>query len=400
MDPFLKQVSLIPLNDEERLRKLYKYEILDTPADKTFDKIAILAAQIFDTPSAFVSFVDQDRVFFKAKVGTVANLPELPEATMATLAVLSADTTVFTDIHQEPALKDTPLVVPDNVVRFYAGAPIKTLDGHLLGTVSVVDAVPRAATEKQLEMLKNLSEIIIDELELRQTTRNIVRVQTDLMNIAVHDIKNPLTAISLYAKLIEQKSTEEAVKAMAGKITNASKRILDDLNELLNLARIDNGVMMLNFEEVEPSSLIEKVVNNLQVMAEQKQQKILLKLNCKSQARLDKGRIGEVFENLLSNAIKYSHPNTWITICSEETDGNLIVEFSDQGQGLTDDDMQKLFTKFARLSATPTNKEISNGLGLSIAKILVELHNGKIWAESKGKNMGASFFVSLPLLQK
>ena len=100
MDTFLKQVSLIPLNDEERLRKLYKYEILDTPADKTFDKIATLAAQIFDTPSAFVSFVDQDRVFFKAKVGSVAGLPELPEATMATLAVLSANTTVFTDIHQ------------------------------------------------------------------------------------------------------------------------------------------------------------------------------------------------------------------------------------------------------------------------------------------------------------
>jgi hypothetical protein len=63
MEPFFKQVSLIPLNDEERLRKLYKYEILDTPADKTFDKIAILAAQIFDTPSAFVSFVDHDRFF-------------------------------------------------------------------------------------------------------------------------------------------------------------------------------------------------------------------------------------------------------------------------------------------------------------------------------------------------
>ncbi|MEO7213576.1 HAMP domain-containing sensor histidine kinase [Mucilaginibacter sp.] len=400
MDPFLKQVSLIPLNDEERLRKLYKYEILDTPADKTFDKIAILAAQVFDTPSAFVSFVDQDRVFFKAKIGTVAGLSELPEATIATLAVLSADTTVFSDIHQEPMLKNTPLVVPDNVVRFYAGAPIKTLDGHLLGTVSVVDAVPHVATKKQLEMLKNLSEIIIDELELRQTTRNIVRVQTDLMNIAVHDIKNPLTAISLYAKLIEQKSTEEPVKIMATKITSASKRILEDLNELLSLAKIDNGVMMLHFEEVSTIELINKAVGELQILANQKRQKITLQLNCLKTARFDKHRIQEVFENLLSNAIKYAYTDSEITICSEEKDGNLIVEFRDQGQGLTDEDMQKLFTKFARLSAIPTNKETSNGLGLSIAKILVELHNGKIWAESQGKNLGCSFFVSLPLLQK
>ncbi|MDB5062764.1 MAG: hypothetical protein JWP67_2607 [Mucilaginibacter sp.] len=399
MEPFFKQVSLIPLNDEERLRKLYKYEILDTPADKTFDKIAILAAQIFDTPSAFVSFVDHDRVFFKAKISTVDELDELPEETIATLAVLSADTTVFSDIHDVPHLQNTPLAVPDNIVRFYAGAPIKTLDGYHLGTVSVIDAIPRTATDKQLEMLKGLSEIIIDELELRQTTRNIVRVQTDLMNIAVHDIKNPLTAISLYSTLIDQRSTDEPIKAMAGKISSATKRILTDLENLLAHAKTDNSVMMLEFEEVDTAKLITKVANNLQVLANQKNQKILLQLNCLKTAQFDKSRILEVFENLLSNAIKYSDKNTNINVHSYEKDDNLVVEFNDQGQGLTDDDMLKLFTKFARLSAIPTNKETSNGLGLSIAKILVELHNGKIWAESKGKNRGASFFVSLPLKQ-
>jgi signal transduction histidine kinase len=186
---------------------------------------------------------------------------------------------------------------------------------------------------------------------------------------------------------------------MAGKISNATKRILTDLENLLAHAKTDNGVMMLEFEEVDTAKLITKVVNNLQVLANQKNQKILLQLNCLKTAQFDKSRILEVFENLLSNAIKYSDKNTNINVHSYEKDDNLVVEFNDQGQGLTDDDMLKLFTKFARLSAVPTNKETSNGLGLSIAKILVELHNGKIWAESKGKNMGASFFVSLPLKQ-
>jgi signal transduction histidine kinase len=149
-----------------------------------------------------------------------------------------------------------------SVSVFTPERPLKRPTGYLLGTVSVVDAVPRVATEKQLEMLKNLSEIIIDELELRQTTRNIVRVQTDLMNIAVHDIKNPLTAISLYAKLIGQKSTEEhRSKPWRSKITNASQRILEDLNELLSLAKIDNGAMMLHFEEVSTVELINKAVS-------------------------------------------------------------------------------------------------------------------------------------------
>lgn len=396
MDPFFKQVSLIPLNDEERLRKLYKYEILDTPADKTFDKIAILAAQIFDTPTAFVSFVDRDRVFFKAKITTDDGV-EVPEEAVANLVTLNEDTVAFTDIQLHPKLKDSPLATADNQVRFYAGAPIKTPDGHLLGTISVVDAVPRVVTQKQLDMLSNLSDIIIDELELRQTTRNIVRVQTDLMNIAVHDIKNPLTAISLYAKLIDQRSAEVPVQEMAIRINKASQRILNDLNELLSHAQIDNGTMMLKFEETDSTALIQKVVHNLQVLADHKQQRILVNLNCTKPAKIDSGRIQEVFENLLSNAIKYAHTGTQITVSSAEVEGNLVVAFTDEGQGLNDADMQKLFVKFARLSATPTNKETSNGLGLSIAKILVELHNGRIWAESKGKGHGSTFFVSLPL---
>ncbi|AMR33806.1 hypothetical protein A0256_21380 [Mucilaginibacter sp. PAMC 26640] len=249
-------------------------------------------------------------------------------------------------------------------------------------------------------MLRNLSEIIVDELELRQTTRNTVRVQTDLMNIAVHDIKNPLTAISLYAGLISQKTTQEPIKNMAEKIANATKRIMQDLSDLLSNAKSENDGILLKFELSDPTILLKKVVSNLQVLADQKQQKILLQLNCLTLVKYDNGRMLEVFENLLSNAIKYAHPESSITVCSNEIDGNLVVEFRDQGQGLTPTDMQKLFTKFARLSASPTNKETSNGLGLSIAKILVELHNGKIWAESKGKDQGSSFFVSLPINQK
>jgi signal transduction histidine kinase len=105
----------------------------------------------------------------------------------------------------------------------------------------------------------------------------------------------------------------------------------------------------------------------------------------------------EVFENLLSNAIKYSYPNTTITIAVNRSGQQAVVSFQDQGQGLSEEDMQKLFTKFARLSSTPTGKERSNGLGLAIVKTLIELQGGKVWATSAGKDKGATFFVSLPL---
>lgn len=105
----------------------------------------------------------------------------------------------------------------------------------------------------------------------------------------------------------------------------------------------------------------------------------------------------EVFENLLSNAIKYSYPDSEITVAALEQENYAVVEFRDQGQGLSDSDMKNLFRKFTKLSAVPTGKERSNGLGLSIVKTLVELQKGKVWASSPGKNKGSSFFVAIPL---
>ncbi len=108
-------------------------------------------------------------------------------------------------------------------------------------------------------------------------------------------------------------------------------------------------------------------------------------------------RLQEAFENLLSNALKYANSNTEVLIQVSTINNELIVEFKDQGQGLLPEDMDKLFIKFSRLSAIPTGKEHSNGLGLSIVKMLVELHQGRVWAESEGKNKGASFFIGLPI---
>ena len=100
--------------------------------------------------------------------------------------------------------------------------------------------------------------------------------------------------------------------------------------------------------------------------------------------------------NLLSNAIKYSYHNTTIKVTAREAGNYVHIEVKDEGQGLNFSDMQKLFTKFAKLSSTPTGKETSNGLGLSISKSFIELHNGNIYAMSPGKDKGTTFIVSIP----
>lgn len=398
MPTYQKPASIIPKNDKERLKKLHGYEILDTPSEDAFDKIAKLAAQIFDTPSAFVTFVDQDRVFFKANISTLEGSEVLRQDSLCSLAILEEQITVFNDTHQVPDLLESPHVSCEGGIRFYAGAPLRTTEGYRLGTICVTDALPRQASQKQLEMLETLSSVVIDELEHRLAARKAIRAQTDLMNMAVHDLKNPAANISLLADIMMKKAEDNGfIHEMSAKIKDCVEDMTNKLSSLLELSQMEEDGFLLNKEEADISGILWSVKNNFELLAQQKNQNIQLEQSEPIIARVDKTRVQEIFENLLSNAVKYSFPDSEIILAIEKTEKEAIVEFRDQGQGLTEEDKEKLFRKFARLSAIPTGKERSNGLGLSIVKSLVELHNGRVWANSEGKNKGSSFFVALPL---
>ena len=390
--------SLIPENDEERIRKLHSYDILDTPADNAFDKIATLAAQIFNTPIAQVTFVDEERVFFKTNISPLEATQINRKDSFCSIAILNEGVTLFENILEVPELASNPFVKMENGVRFYAGAPLKTTEGLQLGTVCVLDLQPKEVTPQQIAMLETLSSIVMDELENRLATRKAIRTQTDMMNRVVHDLKNPNTTISLSAELIKKKADDpKIVNDFADRIKNSANNVLNSLNNLLDLSQIENGSFRLSLKEVNILELLNTTKKNFELLAAQKEQNIIITCNCPSTVLADAQRLQDAFNNLLSNALKYAHPNTSIFINVLHKDQQLIIEFKDEGQGLTPEDMDKLFTKFARLSAVPTGKEHSNGLGLSIVKMLVELHHGNVWAESEGKDKGATFFISIPI---
>lgn len=390
--------SLISKNEKERLQKLYSYDILDTPNEITFDKIAFLAAQIFNTPIAQITFVDDDRVFFKTNISPLNAIEIDRKDSFCSTAILNDGVTLFEDLLAEPSLQENPFVTMQNGVRFYAGAPLTTIEGLKLGTVCVLDVKPRKVTLKQLEMLETLSSIVMDELELKLATRKALHTQTEMMNRIVHDLKNPNTTISLSAELIKKKANDpKIVIDFADRIKNASNNVLTCLNNLLDLSQIENANFKLEIKEIDILEVLKQVKRNFELLALQKKQTVTITNNCNTIVLADAKRIQEAFENLMSNALKYAHINSEIKVNVSAIENNLIVEFKDQGQGLTEEDMNKLFVKFAKLSAIPTGKEHSNGIGLSIVKMLIELHSGKVWAESKGKNKGASFFISLPI---
>lgn len=158
----------------ERIKALHKYELLDTPPDGSFDKMAELAAKIFNVPIAIISLVDTDRIWFKSHFGLDINQIER-EPGLCASAILSDEIYLIEDAKNDPRCLSNPLVTSDFGLQFYAAAPLTTKDGHNLGTFCIIDKRQRYINSDQQIMLKHMADIIVDEIELRIISRNLVR---------------------------------------------------------------------------------------------------------------------------------------------------------------------------------------------------------------------------------
>jgi nitrogen-specific signal transduction histidine kinase len=393
---YSKPDSFFTLNEAERLEKLRDYQILDTHSEDTFDKLALMASQIFGAQSAFIVFIDQDRAYLKSNLSMLPFNEVERHRSLSSLVILKDDVTTYNDTRLYPAMATDGLISVEGGVRFFAGAPLKTPEGYNVGAICVADPLPGTATTMQLDMLRTLSKIVIDKLENRLRYRKSIEAQINLMNMALHEIKNPLASINLANDII--KKDDSSKEKMTDMIKSSVQRIQSKLTELLEQSELEETQLVLTIEEVDIQDLLNRLLNNFDLLAYRKNQ--ILMLDCSERLPIiyaDKVKISDVLHNLVSNAIKYSYHGSTIKIIAREENNYLTIEVQDEGQGLNEDDFSRLFTKFAKLSSKPTGKETSNGLGLSITKSLIELHNGTIHAKSAGKDKGSSFIVSLPL---
>src|SRR5918995_1924367 len=158
--------------EQQRLAALRRYRILDTEPERAFDDLTLLASQICGTPMALITLVDEDRQWFKSRVG-VSVSETSRSISFCTHAIEQPGLFVVSDTHEDRRFRDNPLVAGDPHVRFYAGAPLITPDGHALGTICVADRVPRQLTADQRESLLALKRQVEMQLELR---RNLIEL--------------------------------------------------------------------------------------------------------------------------------------------------------------------------------------------------------------------------------
>lgn len=249
---------------------------------------------------------------------------------------------------------------------------------------------------------KELSEAYAKLDALNRSLQEANRLKSEFLSIAAHDLKNPLQVIGGFAELISNTSGQHAaVYRNAERIRSAARRMLAIINQLLDTTAIESGGFKLNKEWADLGELARQVVEQNRALAEKKEQRLEFTAENQCQALVDPRRIAEALDNLVNNAIKFSPYGKTISVAVQKapakgaSNGKVRFRVEDQGPGLSREDMKKLFGKFTRLSARPTGGESSTGLGLSIVKQIIELHGGKVWAESRGRGRGAVFIVEL-----
>lgn len=277
--------------------------------------------------------------------------------------------------------------------------------------------------QEQMDLLRSANEEIQRQVEIQteqsakiqlantQLQEQNVRLhdlnqeKNEFLSIAAHDLKNPLSNIMMLTEMLRQPNMiqEEDKRVEAFELViSATRRMMTLIVNLLDINKIEQGNFSLSIISIDIASKARIMTDSCQTQAEKKNIRIECSAPAEAYIRADAVALSQIMDNLLSNALKYSPRGGFVRVRVEKSDtdgeGNssaYIFSVQDEGQGLTEEDKTKLFGKFARLSAQPTDGEHSTGLGLSIVKRMVDAMQGRVWCESEA-GKGATFFVELP----
>jgi len=254
--------------------------------------------------------------------------------------------------------------------------PVKDQYGYLLGAAVVFHDVTR---QKQLEKLRE-----------------------EFTAMMVHELRTPLTTITYSTDAMTTdlaKMTPDMIGKNIDVIKSTTSNMLELVNELLDVAKIEAGKFQVVEKEDDLKSLIEEKIISFKPIADQKQLQLISEIDPNlTNFSFDRRRIGQALNNLISNALKYTDSGrVLIQVKKDEPSNQALVSVSDTGEGIKPDDLPKLFSKFEQLGKGKTGEKVGTGLGLVITKGIIEAHKGQISASSQGEGQGTTFTFSLPL---
>ncbi|MEW5892792.1 MAG: GAF domain-containing sensor histidine kinase [Pseudomonadota bacterium] len=394
----------LPDNERERQRALDELNILDTIEEPAYDDLTFLAAQICQTPIALVSLIDRERQWFKAHHG-LAQREGPRELAFCAHAILNDDLLIVPDARKDARFHDNPAVTGAPHVKFYAGAPLILRDNIRVGTLCVIDDHARDLTEAQRQALAALARQVVSQMELRlrlQQLAQLDQAKDEFISMVSHELRTPLTSINGALALLKSQSVGALTDQAAGLVDIAQRngeRLLHIVNDILDLAKLEAGKLSLHLAPVDLAALLRQAIELNQPYCAKC--KVVAKLRrIDDQAPLwvlaDAQRLLQVMSNLISNAAKFSYPNDTVLVTLGREGDRARVGVTDHGPGIPPEKQQELFTKFRQLHDRQNTKLPGTGLGLTICKLIVELHQGNIGCDSV-PGTETTFYFTLPL---
>lgn len=281
------------------------------------------------------------------------------------------------------------------------------LDSKNIGGDIIMDSSYETSSEEQAQSF--YSEISRLNNELVTAHREIVKKNVELeklsslknqfLGMAAHDLRAPLSSIISFSEFLSEdfdESFNNEQKKFLDIIKSSSKHMMNIINNFLDVSIIENEKLELELENVDLVSIISETILVNKIKAATKNIDVIFYHEEIPTVAVDVTKIIQVITNLISNAVKFSNENSKVLIELSKKDNNILIVVEDKGQGIPENEINKLFDPFTRTSIKSTDGQRNVGLGLMIVHKIVERHNGKITVESK-LGVGSKFIVSLPI---
>lgn len=261
----------------------------------------------------------------------------------------------------------------------------------------IIYPINRLILEKRIFNILKLIKFENEWLKEKKHLEFLNREKNELLAIAAHDLKNPIFSIQLLAKTIrdDKSLTNEELYEFSDDIVSSSDRIIDIIKQLLDLNSIESGKINIDIAQVNIYEPIKHLIELYKFKSDRKNIKVNMDFESDGMAYTDSNAVKNIFDNFISNAIKYSPFNKSIYINIYDKDNFLVIDVIDEGPGIPEAELDKLFKRFAKISNKPTGGENSTGLGLSIVKKFVDLINAKVMFKNND-NIGSTFSVWIP----
>ncbi len=400
----LVEVSLV-INSTLELEPLLRF-IMDAAAELTRAQVASIL--LIDTKTQELHFMAFASESDEEQAKRLKRIPVPLNKSIAGAIVLENKPIRLDDVTKDPRHYRVTDDKSGFLTNSLLGVPMRIKE-RVIGVLEAVNKLDNGWSDDDqlyLEILASQAAVAIENASLvarlraaLQDLSQVDKLKNDFISIASHELRTPLGVILGYATFLKEESQGQASEHAAA-VLNSADKMRQIIEDMVNLRYLKVGESELDFEDLLVSELMMASLHEVQTMANVKDHNLQYRIPTNNlKVRADRYKITMALTNVLNNAVKFSPPATQIMLGYELRDNEVWIFVSDKGIGIPADHLEKIFDTFYQVEDHMTRRHGGMGLGLSIAKGVVEANRGRIWAVSEGEGKGATFYLSLPLIK-